>query len=138
MTVKVFLHQFEHELEEKFVTAGGPGGQNVNKVASAVQLRWNVKTSHAFDDEQKWMIRRALANRINDEGELVLFIQTHRSQVRNREEARERLVELIEKSLVKQKKRVATKPSKAAKRKRMDDKSIRSKVKANRGRISDD
>lgn len=136
--MKVFLHQFEHELEEKFVTAGGPGGQNVNKVASAVQLRWNVKTSHAFDDEQKWMIRRALANRINEEGELVLFIQTHRSQVRNREEARERLVELIEKSLVKQKKRVATKPSKAAKRRRMDDKSIRSKVKANRGRISDE
>jgi len=136
--VKVFLHQFEHELEEKFVTAGGPGGQNVNKVASAVQIRWNVKKSHAFDDEQKWMIRRALANRINDEGELVLFIQTHRSQVRNREEARERLVELIEKSLVKQKKRVATKPSKAQKQRRLEGKAIRSKVKANRGRISDD
>jgi len=138
VTVKVFLHQFEHELEEKFVTAGGPGGQNVNKVASAVQIRWNVKKSHAFDDEQKWMIRRALANRINDEGELVLFIQTHRSQVRNREEARERLVELIEKSLVKQKKRVATKPSKAQKQRRLEGKAIRSKVKANRGRISDD
>jgi len=136
--VKVFLHNFEHELEEKFVTAGGPGGQNVNKVASAVQIRWNVKKSHAFDDEQKWMIRRALANRINDEGELVLFIQTHRSQVRNREEARERLVELIERSLVKQKKRVATKPSKAAKRRRLDDKAIRSKVKANRGRVTGD
>jgi len=136
--VKVFLHQFEHELEEKFVTAGGPGGQNVNKVASAVQLRWNVKTSHAFDDEQKWMIRRALANRINDEGELVLFIQTHRSQVRNREEARERLVELIEKSLVKQKKRVATKPSRAQKQRRLEGKAIRSQVKANRGRISDE
>jgi ribosome-associated protein len=138
MTVKVFLHQFEHELEEKFVTAGGPGGQNVNKVASAVQIRWNVKKSHAFDDEQKWMIRRALANRINEEGELVLFIQTHRSQVRNREEARERLVELIEKSLVKQKKRVATKPSKAQKQRRLEGKAIRSKVKANRSRISDD
>ena len=136
--MKVFLHQFEHELEEKFVTAGGPGGQNVNKLASAVQLRWNVKTSHAFDDEQKWMIRRALANRINDEGELVLFIQTHRSQVRNREEARERLVELIEKSLVKQKKRVATKPSRAQKQRRLEGKAIRSKVKANRGRIADE
>ena len=134
----VFLHNFEHELEEKFVTAGGPGGQNVNKVASAVQIRWNVKTSHAFNDEQKWMIRRALANRINEEGELVLFIQTHRSQVRNREEARERLVELIEKSLVKQKKRVATKPSRAQKQKRLDGKAKRSEVKANRGRISDD
>ena len=133
---KVFLHTFEHELEEKFVTAGGPGGQNVNKVASAVQLRWNVKTSHAFDDEQKWMIRRALGNRINDEGELVLFVQTHRSQVRNREEARERLVELLEKALVKPKRRVATKPSKAAKQRRLDGKKTRSDVKKNRGRVT--
>ena len=135
---KVFLHTFEHELEEKFVTAGGPGGQNVNKVASAVQLRWNVKTSHAFDDEQKWMIRRALGNRINDEGELVLFIQTHRSQVRNREEARERLVELLEKALVKPKRRVATKPSKAQKQRRLEGKAHRSDVKAKRGRIDHD
>ena len=135
---KVFLHTFEHELDEKFVTAGGPGGQNVNKVATAVQIRWNVKTSHAFDDEQKWMIRRALANRINDEGELVLFIQTHRSQARNREEARERLVELLEKSLVKPKRRVATKPSKAAKQRRLDGKKTRSDVKKNRGRIYHD
>ena len=135
---KVFLHTFEHELDEKFVTAGGPGGQNVNKVATAVQIRWNVKTSHAFDDEQRWMIRRALANRINDEGELVLFIQTHRSQARNREEARERLVELLEKSLVKPKRRVATKPSKAAKQRRLDGKKTRSDVKKNRGRIDHD
>lgn len=135
---KVFLHTFEHELDEKFVTAGGPGGQNVNKVATAVQIRWNVKTSHAFDDEQKWMIRRALANRINDEGELVLFIQTHRSQARNREEARERLVELLEKSLVKPKRRVATKPSKAAMQRRLDGKKTRSDVKKNRGRIDHD
>lgn len=134
----VFLHQFEHELEEKFVTAGGPGGQNVNKVASAVQLRFNVKTSHAFDDEQKWMIRRALGNRINDEGELVLFVQTHRSQVRNREEARERLVDLLEKALVKPKKRVKTKPSRAQKEKRLEGKAKRSSIKRNRGRIDHD
>lgn len=136
--MKVFLHNFEHELEEKFVTAGGPGGQNVNKVATAVQIRWNVKKSHAFDDEQKWMIRRALANRINEEGELVLFIQTHRSQARNRDEARERLVEMIEKALVRPKKRVATKPSKAQKQRRLEGKARRSEVKANRGRVSHD
>jgi ribosome-associated protein len=134
----IFIHQFEHELEEKFVTAGGPGGQNVNKVASAVQIRWNVKTSHAFDDEQKWMIRRALANRINDEGELVLFVQTHRSQVRNREEARERLVELLEKALVKPKRRVATKPSRGQKEKRLEGKAKRSQIKRNRSSIDHD
>jgi len=136
--VPVFLHNFEHELEEKFVTASGPGGQNVNKVATAVQLRWNVKTSHAFDDEQKWMIRRALANRINEEGELVLFIQTHRSQVRNREEARERLLELIEKALVKPKKRLKTKPSRAQKEKRLVGKAKRATIKRNRGQIDHD
>ena len=135
---KVFLHNFEHELEEKFVTAGGPGGQNVNKVATAVQIRWNVKKSSAFDDEQKWMIRRALDNRINDAGELVLFVQTHRSQARNREEARERLVELLEKALVKPKRRVATRPSKAQKQRRLEGKAHRSDVKAKRGRIDQD
>lgn len=128
----------EDALSETFLAATGPGGQNVNKVATAVQIRWNVRTSHAFDDEQKWMIRRALANRINEEGELVLFIQTHRSQARNREEARERLVEMLEKALVKPRRRIATRPSKAQKQRRLQGKSHRAETKRNRGKVVDD
>ena len=84
------------------------------------------------------MIRRALANRINDEGELVLFIQTHRSQARNREEARARLVELLEKALIKPKKRLKTKPSRAQKEKRLEGKAKRSTIKRNRTQIDQD
>lgn len=128
--------QIERELVETFVTAGGPGGQNVNKVATAVQLRFNVKTSQALNDEQKWMIRRALASRVTNDGELVLFAQSHRSQQRNREDARARLFELIEKSLVKPKRRVPTKPTKASRERRLTGKKTRSDVKKNRGRVA--
>jgi ribosome-associated protein len=134
----VFLHNIEHELEEKFVTAGGPGGQNVNKVATAVQLRFNPGASFAFTDEEKSRIRRALASRTNAEGEIVLFVQTHRSQARNREEARARLVEMLEKALRRPKKRVATRPTRASRERRLQSKSRRSDIKRSRGKVAED
>lgn len=136
--MKIDREALEAELEEKFVSASGPGGQNVNKVASAVQLRFNVKRSALFDDEVKWRIRRALGPRVTEEGDIVIHAQTQRSQQRNREEARERLVEMLEKASFKPKKRVATKPSKAQKQRRLDGKSKRSETKRNRGRVGHD
>jgi ribosome-associated protein len=128
----------EAELEEKFVAASGPGGQHVNKTASAVQLRFNIKRSSLFDDEEKWRIRRALGSRVTEDGDLILFAQSQRSQQRNREEARDRLVEMLEKAVVKPKARRATKPSKAAKARRVDSKTKRGNVKKNRGKVSFD
>jgi ribosome-associated protein len=135
---RVFIHQIEHELDEKFVTASGPGGQNVNKVATAVQLRFNVMASPAFSEDQKALMRRQLASKLTNEGELVIFVQTHRSQPRNREEARERLIGTLEKALTRPKYRVATKPTRASKERRLTGKSIRSKVKKERSRTSDE
>jgi ribosome-associated protein len=128
----------EAELDEKFVAASGPGGQHVNKTASAVQLRFNVKRSSLFDDEQKWRIRRALGSRVTEDGDIILFAQSQRSQQRNREDARDRLVELLEKAVHKPKPRKATKVSKAAKARRVDGKTKRGDLKKNRGRVSFD
>lgn len=128
----------ERDLDFQFVRASGPGGQNVNKVATAVQLRFNVMASPAFSEDQKALMRRQLASKLTNEGELVIFVQTHRSQPRNREEARERLIGTLEKALTRPKYRVATKPTRASKERRLTGKSIRSKVKKERSRTSDE
>jgi ribosome-associated protein len=94
--------------------------------------------SPAFSEDQKALMRRQLASKLTNEGELVIFVQTHRSQPRNREEARERLIGTLEKALTRPKYRVATKPTRASKERRLTGKSIRSKVKKERSRTSDE
>jgi ribosome-associated protein len=128
----------EEELQESFMLASGPGGQNVNKVSSAVQLRFDVARSPSLDDAVRARLIALAGQRLTKDGVLVLSARSHRSQDRNRAEALERLVELIRRAAVSPKPRRATKPSKAAKRRRLDSKKIHSNLKRTRGKIRDE
>lgn len=123
----------ERELVETFVRASGPGGQNVNKVSTAVELRFDIVASSL----PGWLKERLLARRdrrITTDGILVLSAQRFRTQDRNREDARERLIALVRATGIIEKARVATKPSRAVKRRRIDAKVIRGSVKKNRAK----
>lgn len=124
----------EDALEESFIASSGPGGQNVNKVATAVQLRCDVfKLGLAPDVYRR--LKELAGSKMTGAGEIVITARTWRTQDGNRAEARQRLVELITKAHIRPQKRVKTKPSRAAKAKRVDEKRKRSGVKQGRGKV---
>lgn len=127
----------ESELQWDFVRSSGPGGQNVNKVATAVQLRFDVKHSPSLPPEVKHRLMRLAGRRMTQDGELIIDSRRHRRQERNRQDALERLIELIVKATHKPKKRHKTKPTTASKIKRLDGKRRHSNKKRLRQRVRD-
>jgi ribosome-associated protein len=125
------------ELEVRASRAGGPGGQHVNTSSTRIELRWNVRTTRALDDARRDHVLSRLASRLEAEGTVRVVASEFRSQRQNREAAEERLVALVRQALHVPKKRKATKPSRAAKAKRLDEKRKHSEKKRNRRGIDD-
>jgi len=128
----------EKEIKESFILASGPGGQHVNKSATAVQLQYDVQSAYGLPDRVRSRLFQVAGSRISPEGVITLVCQSHRSQLRNREEAMTRLLELIARAAEKPKTRRPTKPSKGSKLKRLDSKRKRSQVKSMRGKVKGD
>lgn len=122
----------DEELEERFVRASGPGGQNVNKVSTAVELRFDVRNSPQLKEDVRKRLVGLAGRRMTDEGVLIIRAERFRTQERNREDARARLAEMIAQAAVPPKPRIKTRPTLASKKRRLDDKARRSEVKRGR------
>ena len=135
MQITPTIHIDDWEITEQFARSGGPGGQNVNKVATAVELRFEAARSPNLPEAVKRRLQRLAGRRWTKDGAVVLQVSEERSQARNREIARERLAELIRRACEKPKRRVKTKVPYGSKMRRLEEKKKRGEVKALRGRI---
>lgn len=126
------MRDFTSEIIYKTARSGGKGGQNVNKVETMVEARWKVSDSALFSEQEKAMILQHLSNRVNAEGWLIVRSSASRSQLENKEDAAEKMLFWVNKALIPKKPRIATKPSKAAKERRLEDKKYNAQRKASR------
>jgi len=128
----------ENEISESFSRSSGKGGQNVNKVSTKVELRWNVEKSTAFFEEEKEKIKNFLKNRLTKEGDLIITCQKERSQLQNRKIARERLNELVARALEPKEERIPTRPTFASKERQLEEKRRTSQKKKQRSNKFDE
>ena len=126
------------EISESFSRSSGKGGQNVNKVSTKVELRWNVDASAAFTEKEKEQIKKASGNRISKEGDLIITSQEERSQIQNRQRAMEKLNKLVEEAIRPEKERVPTKPTRSSKERRLEEKKRQGERKKQRSKKIDE